>query len=200
MKNTIFFALFLVCAFTSYLPSATAASVYDTDGNILQKGRTYFVLAATRGNGGGIEFAATGNDTCPLTVVQSPSGDSIGFPIRFSYPFIETLDDILEGFGLEIRFAYRPPCSPSSIATTKWTIVNDAVKLTKTSSSIIPGFFYIWGASPNSKDYKLEFCDLDNIKCGDVGIHTDDDGSRRLVITQNDPLLVHFQNTRSSSA
>ena len=61
MKSTILFALFLVCAFTiSYLPSATAQFVLDTDDDPLQNGGTYYMLPVMRGKGGGIEVDSTG--------------------------------------------------------------------------------------------------------------------------------------------
>ncbi|KAG5002221.1 hypothetical protein JHK87_023293 [Glycine soja] len=84
MKCLALFALFLLLsAFTSYLPSATAEFVYDKDGNKLENKGFYYILDANLG-GGGIEGAATGNETCPLTVVQSLNELHSGLPILIS--------------------------------------------------------------------------------------------------------------------
>ncbi|MQL41581.1 hypothetical protein EI012_27125, partial [Escherichia coli] len=111
-----FFALFLLSVLTSHLTSATV--VPDIDGNPLRNGGTYYILPVFRGMGGGIERARTGNETCPLTVVQSRSEVSNGLPIRISSPYRIAI--IKEGLPLELSFTFVPTCSPTP---SKWTIV-----------------------------------------------------------------------------
>ena len=80
-------AFFLLSAFISHLPSATLAFVLDMDGEPLRNGGTYYILPVLRGRGGGIGRAATGNETCPLSVVQERFEGDIGLPIRISSPY-----------------------------------------------------------------------------------------------------------------
>ncbi|TKY66245.1 Kunitz-type trypsin inhibitor KTI1 [Spatholobus suberectus] len=198
MKSTTLFALFLLAAFTSYLPSATTAFVLDTDDDLVLNGGTYYVLPVIRGKGGGIERAATGKETCPLTVVQSRNEDSKGLPITISSPY--RILYITEGLILNIGFASPPRCAPTA---SLWTVVEGlregpAVKLTGYESKV-SGWFKIEKASDNSHDYKILFCAHDVSTCGDIGIYIDRKGNRRLVVTENDPLLVQFQKVESSA-
>ena len=199
MKSTLF-ALFLLCALTSYLPSATAGDVVDTDGNPVENGGTYFVLPTIILNGGGIEYATFGNETCPVTVAQSRDQFCKGFPITISSP--ARIRHISEGLSLNIGFTFASPCSPAS----EWTIVKDqpeglAVKLTGYENKV-PGWFNIERVSREYNDYKLVFCpqQAEDNKCEDIGIQIDDDGIRRLVLSKNKPLVVQFQKFRSSTA
>ncbi|TKY66240.1 Kunitz-type trypsin inhibitor KTI1 [Spatholobus suberectus] len=190
MKSTTLLALFLLSAFTSYLPSATADLVLDTDGDPLQNGGgMYHVLPVLRGWGGGIEPAITGNETCPLTVVQSPFEVSRGFPTMFQsrlrIPFVG------EGHLLTIRFSVVPWCAPTP---SQWTIVEGqpeghAVKLTGYANTVV-GEFKIEKA-PNFNFYKLSFCALNASTCGDIG-----NQKGLLVVTENNPLWVQFQKFR----
>lgn len=70
--KTALFALFLLAIITSKLPSTTAF-VVDADGDPLKNGGKYYIIPALRGKGGGIGLTKTGNETCPLTVVQLQS-------------------------------------------------------------------------------------------------------------------------------
>ncbi|RDX65764.1 Kunitz-type trypsin inhibitor KTI1, partial [Mucuna pruriens] len=199
MKSTTLLALFLLCVFTPHLASSTTDFVVDTDGDYLRNGGTYYVLPVIRGRGGGIEQALTGNETCPLTVVQSPLEVSKGLPLIISSPF--RILYIYEGLILNIRFTFVPSCAP---VPSTWTIVEGlpeglAVKLTGYENTV-PGWFKIKRASLDFNDYKLVFCARDDSTCGDIGIYIDRHGIRRLVVTQNDPLLVRFQKVTSSTA
>ncbi|TKY66247.1 Kunitz-type trypsin inhibitor KTI1 [Spatholobus suberectus] len=196
MKSTTLFALFLLSAFTSYLPSATTAFVLDTDGDPLLNGGTYYVLPVIRGKGGGIELAKTGNETCPLTVVQSPLDK--GLPTRISSPY--RILYIYEGLPLNIQFTVVPLCASTP---SKWTIVEGllegpAVKITGYANTVA-GWFSIEKASLDYNDYKLVFSEIDGSISGYIGIHIDSEGNRQLVVTKNDPLLVHFQKVESST-
>ncbi|KAL3007388.1 hypothetical protein AAZX31_08G330500 [Glycine max] len=200
MKNTMFFALFLVCAFTSYLPSATADTIFDINGDFVRNGGTYYILPVIRGDGGGIEFAATGNETCPLTVVQSPLEVSKGLPLIISSPF-EILS-IQEGLILNIGFTFVPPCAliPSEWTTVKGLPEGLAVKLTGYENKV-PGWFKIERVSLEFNDYKLVFCATEDSTCVDIGVYIDGEGNRRLVVTENnDPLLVHFKKVEVESS
>ena len=148
MKSTIFFALFLVCAFTiSYLPSATAQFVLDTDDDPLQNGGTYYMLPVMRGKGGGIEVDSTGKEICPLTVVQSPNELDKGIGLVFTSPLHALF--IAEGYPLSIKFdsfAVIPLCG---VMPTKWAIVEreglQAVKLA--ARDTVDGWYECWPVS-----------------------------------------------------
>ncbi|KAK7339760.1 hypothetical protein VNO77_20442 [Canavalia gladiata] len=184
------FALFLLSSFMSHLSSATADFVVDTDGEAMQNGGTYYILPVFRGKGGGIERVTTGNESCPLTVVQSRVEIEIGLPIRIASPL--RIANIYEGLILNLTFTNGPSCSPTP---SKWTIVKGlpeglAIKLPG-YNNILSGWFKIEKASLN---YKLVFCIRASDTCRDVGISIDDVGIRRLVlVTNNDPLIVRFK-------
>ncbi|KAG5027490.1 hypothetical protein JHK82_023340 [Glycine max] len=201
MKSTTSLALFLLCALTSsYQPSATADIVFDTEGNPIRNGGTYYVLPVIRGKGGGIEFAKTETETCPLTVVQSPFEVSKGLPLIISSPF--KILDITEGLILSLSFTYVPPCASTP---SRWTVILKGlpeelhVKLTGYKNTI-DGWFRIQRASSESNYYKLVFCTSnDDSSCGDIVAPIDREGNRPLIVThdQNHPLLVQFQKVEA---
>lgn len=204
MKSTIFFALFLVCAFTiSYLPSATAQFVLDTDDDPLQNGGTYYMLPVMRGKSGGIEGNSTGKEICPLTVVQSPNELDKGIGLVFTSPLHALF--IAEGYPLSIKFGSFAVITLCAGMPTEWAIVEreglQAVKLA--ARDTVDGWFNIERVSREYNDYyKLVFCpqEAEDNKCEDIGIQIDDDGIRRLVLSKNKPLVVQFQKFRSSTA
>ncbi|KAK7256222.1 hypothetical protein RIF29_29660 [Crotalaria pallida] len=163
MKSTyILFALFFLFAITTTLPSATA-TVLDTDGYPLGNGEAYYILPVfTEGIkdiGGEIELAKTGNDTCPLTIVQSPSKVSNGLPTIITSKL--SIGSIKEGLPLDLLFSDNdvPFCSP---VPSKWSIVKD--DLEKWSVKLAPyystreAYFYI--ENVNLNNYKLGFRSL----------------------------------------
>ncbi|QCE11203.1 Kunitz inhibitor ST1-like [Vigna unguiculata] len=138
MKFTTLFSLFLLCGFTSYLPSATAI-VVDTDGNPLRNGGTYFIRPVViTGNGGGVAFAATGNETCPLTVIQVPSPFSNGLPIEISTPL--KILYIEEGRLVDIAFRFVAPCAATS---SRWTAVDATGTRRLVVTQSLKGAFWI---------------------------------------------------------
>nr|ACU19069.1 unknown [Glycine max] len=203
MKSTSLFAIFLLCAFTSYLPSATAQDVLDVDGDPIRNGFIYYVLPAIRGNGGGIERAALGKDTCPITVVQSPNPNSKGLEIKFesAYPAYYINETLI----LQIKFSYPQQCERKN---PWWAIFKDifegppAIKLFGFHGTEL-GWFKIQKASKSRdfNDYKLVFCQYDETWCLDVGIYVDRQGNRRLVLAvTGEPFLVHFHKISFSTA
>jgi len=81
MASATLFALFLLSALTFYPPSTTAQPVTDMHGNIARNGGSFHILPYLFSDGGGIERIKTGNETVPLTVVQSPLVTSKGLPL-----------------------------------------------------------------------------------------------------------------------
>ncbi|XP_054782238.1 chymotrypsin inhibitor 3-like [Prosopis cineraria] len=113
MKTT-FLALFLVFAFAS----AKADFVVDTEGNPVRNGGSYYILPALWGHGGGVGLAATGNESCPLTVVQKSSELSNGLPTRLASPY--RIAYLPTNFIMEFTVVAPPKCADTPA---NWTIV-----------------------------------------------------------------------------
>ncbi|KAK7256225.1 hypothetical protein RIF29_29663 [Crotalaria pallida] len=206
MKSTFtLFALFFLVAITTHLPSATAQDVvFDTDGNPLRSYGAYYILPVLRGSGGGIELAQTGNDTCPLTVAQSHSEASFGIPITISSPIF--ILNIIEGIRLKLHF--RDTDLPSCVPTpANWNVKDEqavkgwSIKVSDDSEKK-PGWFSIQKFGHGAHFYKLVFSSHDDVVSRDIGIDSDSDGTRRLVVMtkyNKFPFLVQFKSVHGSS-
>ncbi|CAJ1802198.1 unnamed protein product [Sphenostylis stenocarpa] len=193
--STLFlFSLFLLLSiFTSNLHSAAADAVTDRDGDALRNGGTYHILPLFGVRDGGVELAATGNETCPLTIVQSSTSQIFrGLPVRISSPY--RMAYITEGLTLNLAFASSPSCAPTP---PNWTVVKDlpegqSVKLPGFRSTV-SGWFKIEKSSLEYL-YKVVFCARTGGTCGDVGISVDDEGMSRLVVTEEEDegIIVEF--------
>ncbi|KAL1339226.1 hypothetical protein AAHE18_U019700 [Arachis hypogaea] len=169
--TTNVFAIFILFAFISiHLPSLATAELVDTDGNLIENGGSYYILPVFRGNGGGIGQTATGNETCPLTVVQQHSEVDNGLPIIISSP-------------LKIRYLGEGIREGA------------AVKLTGFYENQVQGWFEI---RKTLDVFKLSFCASSNNNCMDIGVKRDDEGNRLLVTTEDNPFVVVFKKARSS--
>ncbi|KAI4353713.1 hypothetical protein L6164_002644 [Bauhinia variegata] len=179
--KTIFLAFLVIFAFSTTLPSTTAQFVYDTDSNPLNNGGSYHIVPVFRGRGGGLKLAKTGNETCPLTVVQARSDLDPGLPAKLGTP-------------LFISFPEVPDCVPKP---SQWGVVNEfpigwPVKVA--SQETVRGPFRIEKYDKyGSNDYKLVFCRREDNVCGDLGIH-----NRRLVVRDGNPFIVHLQEASES--
>ncbi|XP_027335229.1 trypsin inhibitor DE-3-like [Abrus precatorius] len=198
MKGTTMFALFLFSsALFSYLPWATADFVLDIDGNPIVNGAAYHILPAIWAVGGGIAYAKTGNETCPLTVVVENSEVDPGLPIKISSPALIAF--ITTDLRLELAFTTVPKCAPTP---SKWTVVEGlpqgpAVKLTGYDHTV-RGSFNI-EKSGFSFAYKLRFCAADTDTCVHIGLHVLD-FHKTLVVTEDYPLDVVFRKANHVDA
>nr|AAK20290.1 truncated Kunitz trypsin inhibitor [Glycine max] len=123
MKSTIFFALFLFCAFTtSYLPSAIADFVLDNEGNPLENGGTYYILSDITAFGG-IRATPTENERCPLTAVQSRNELDKGIGTIISSPY--RIRFIAEGHPLSLKFDSFAVIMLCVGIPTEWSVVED---------------------------------------------------------------------------
>jgi len=194
MASATLFALFLVSALTLYPPSTTAQPVTDMYGNVVRNGGRFHILSFLFSSGGGIVRIKTGNETLPLSVVQS-SEDSIGLPVIISSPFRSEF--IPEGSRVAISFVDFVTLERSLV----WVAVEGqpegtVVKVDYTNT--VSGSFSIHRVLGNR--YKLLFRTLDNSLSGNVGIVRDDAGNRILVITQDDPYVFVLEELPSPSA
>ena len=115
--------------------------------------------------------------------------------MRISSPY--GIAYINEGLILNLAFASSPSCAPTP---SKWSVVKDlpegeAVKLPEYPSTV-SGWFKIVPSSLKYL-YKVVFCASSGGTCGEVGISVDDEGMRRLVVTEDEGIMIRF--TKGSS-
>ncbi|XP_054779745.1 factor Xa inhibitor BuXI-like [Prosopis cineraria] len=192
MKITLL-ALFLVFAFTS----TQADLVLDTEGNPVGNGGSYYILPARQGNGGGMGVAATGKESCPLTVVQTTSEQSNGLPTRLSSPY--RIAYLPTNFIMEFTVIAPPTCAEKPAT---WTIVGreDETREVKLvgHQNIVRASFKI--RTYHGTTYKMVFCPSDEeYSCAALGISKDEKGNRRLVIDDDNPFVVVFHRAGSSN-
>lgn len=89
----------------------------DISGQELRTGIDYYILPVIRGRGGGLTLASTGNETCPLDVVQEQQEVSNGLPLTFS-PVNVTQGVVRVSTDLNIKFSAASIC----VQTTLWTL------------------------------------------------------------------------------
>ncbi|XP_054779698.1 trypsin inhibitor DE-3-like [Prosopis cineraria] len=192
----VLFSLFVLLAFSS--SSATSKFVLDSEGNELINGGTYYILPHIWALGGGLRLAKTGNETCPLSVVQSPFEVDNGFPWTIRSPLkirILPLDSNVDFFSVKGKV---PSCVP---IPSVWTMVEeDGLKSVKIAEyeKAQEGWFRI--QQYTSIAYKIVFCPINGDSCRDLGISRGNDGKSLLVITNDTPLYVVFIKAESSDA
>ncbi|QCE11027.1 chymotrypsin inhibitor 3-like [Vigna unguiculata] len=184
MRSATLFALFLLSALTFYPPSTTAQPVKDAYGNSVKNGGLYYIFPRFwGGGGGGIKRAITGDETSPLSVVQTPFETDPGNPWR-----IQSLVAAL--FVPEGRVYISYDVQQPGVRSNYWTAVEGeaertVVKLGYPNSH--PGFFTIHKTS-SADTYKFQFCSNDDAtSCSNVGIVKDDAGNRLLATNQEKP-------------
>ncbi|XP_028777975.1 trypsin inhibitor DE-3-like [Neltuma alba] len=191
MKTTLL--AFLFFAFIS----AKADILVDTEGNPVRNGGSYYILPALWGHGGGVGLAATGNETCPLTVVQTFSELSNGLPTKLSSPYL--IAYLTTNLITEFTAAAPPECAARPA---KWTIVGgeDETKQVKLVGyqNTLRGSFNI--QTYHGLTYKIVFCPTDEDSCSALGISRNNKGDRILVVDNNNPFVVVFHKAASSAA
>nr|AAB26177.1 Kunitz-type trypsin inhibitor A chain, ACTI-A [Acacia confusa, seeds, Peptide, 136 aa] [Acacia confusa] len=130
----------------------------DADGDILRNGGAYYILPALRGKGGGLTLAKTGDESCPLTVVQAQSETKRGLPaVIWTPPKIAILTP---GFYLNFEFQPRDlPACLQKYSTLPWKVEGESqeVKIApKEKEQFLVGSFKI---KPYRDDYKLVYCE-----------------------------------------
>ena len=196
MKTALFLALSLLL-FGSTIADDELDPVLDISGQELRTGTDYYILPVIRGRGGGLTLASTGNETCPLDVVQEQQEVSNGLPLTFS-PMNVQKGVVRVSTDLNVKFSAATICVQSTV----WTLENDesTQKRVVTTGGVegnpgretISNWFKI---EKFEDDYKLVFCpevcDICRPVCGDLGVFTDG-GIRRLAISDV-PLKVMFK-------
>ncbi|XP_054779870.1 trypsin inhibitor DE-3-like [Prosopis cineraria] len=193
------FSLFVLFAFFTSL--TTARFLVDSQGEPIVNGASYYIVHPIWPGPGGLDLAKTGNETCPLSVVQLPFSifPERGLPWTVKSPseiVNITSSTNVDFFSVEGKV---PSCVP---VPSKWTIVEgeDGVKSVKISGyeKTLQGWFRIQQYSILAN--KIEFCPVNGDSCKDLGISRDNDGNSLLVITDDNPLIVVFIKAESSDA
>ncbi|KAI9100818.1 hypothetical protein K1719_024180 [Acacia pycnantha] len=183
------FALFFLFAFIA--SSAKAQVVLDAAGDFVTNGGTYYILPYVWALGGGLGLAATGNETSPLSVVQSAFEVDNGLPWRIACPL--RILHVPTNFSLEF-YSVEGKVPDSVPFPSRWSFVegengNKSVKISGFENPIT-GWFKI--QQVDSWAYKIVFCSVNGDPCGDLGISKDDKGNRLLVINDDNPMNVVF--------
>ncbi|XP_020224349.1 trypsin inhibitor 1B [Cajanus cajan] len=198
MLSPTLLTLFVLSTFTLCPPSTTAQPVLDMDGEVAENGGTFYILPVIRGSGGGIEQAATGNETCALSVVQTRNEVSKGKPVTITSPFKSLF--IPQG-RVSVGFIAVPTCASTP---STWTVVEglsegSAVKITGYDNTLSGGFIIEQGGSIDYS-YKLSFCASDTSVCQPIGTSSDGHGNKPLVLTDGNPFEFVLQKVSSSSS
>ncbi|XP_028777977.1 trypsin inhibitor DE5 alpha chain-like [Neltuma alba] len=194
MKAALLALFFLVFAFTS---AKAGVLVVDTEGNPVRNGGSYNILPARSGNGGGLDLAATGGESCAVTVVQALSEQSNGSPTRLSSPYrVRYLCTNLE---VDLTAVAPPQCAAKPA---RWTIVgqeeeNRQVKLAGQPDTV-RGSFRI--QTHRGSTYKIVFCESGEESCRALGLSNDNKGHRILSVNDENPFVVVFRKAESSCA
>nr|5YH4_A Chain A, mirauclin-like protein [Vitis vinifera] len=171
--------------------------VLDTEGKQLRSGVDYYILPVIRGRGGGLTLASTGNENCPLDVVQEQHEVSNGLPLTFT-PVNPKKGVIRVSTDHNIKFSASTICVQSTLWKLEYDESSGQRFVTTGGVEGNPGretldnWFKI---EKYEDDYKLVFCptvcDFCKPVCGDIGIYIQN-GYRRLALSDV-PFKVMFK-------
>ncbi|XP_022023463.1 kunitz trypsin inhibitor 4 [Helianthus annuus] len=117
MKIT--FSIIFITALS--LLSATSATIYDSSGNKLLRGTSYYIVPLLRGSGGGLTVSSQSHkNACPLDITQEPFEVNNGVPFTFS-PILLDAQVIREAYPVAIEADVINPCTGSTI----WTVTTE---------------------------------------------------------------------------
>nr|P15465.1 RecName: Full=Albumin-1; AltName: Full=WBA-1 [Psophocarpus tetragonolobus]1WBA_A Chain A, WINGED BEAN ALBUMIN 1 [Psophocarpus tetragonolobus] len=165
--------------------------VYDAEGNKLVNRGKYTIVSFS--DGAGIDVVATGNENPedPLSIVKSTRNIMYATSISSEDKTPPQPRNILENMRLKINFATDPHKGDV------WSVVDfqpdgQQLKLAGRYPNQVKGAFTIQKGSNTPRTYKLLFCPVGS-PCKNIGISTDPEGKKRLVVSyQSDPLVVKF--------
>ncbi|CDP18338.1 unnamed protein product [Coffea canephora] len=201
MKKLLLFLSFLL--FNSFLSFAAEEPnpVLDINGEEIRPGVEYHIVSAIfGGGGGGVTYGkGPGNQICPLAVVQALSDLNRGHPVSFT-PVNPEEGVVRVSTDLNIKFSpFINFCRGSNVwkvhfneALEQHFVLTDGVE-GNSGCETEANWFKIEGNYPF---YKLVFCPAvcdssSEAICKDVGIYYDDDGTRRLALSDR-PFVVFF--------
>ncbi|CDP19136.1 unnamed protein product [Coffea canephora] len=204
MKKLLLFLSFLL--FNSFLSFATEKPnpVVDFNGEEIRPGVDYYVVSVfPGGRGSGVTYGkGPGNEICPLAVVQARPDFNRGHPVTFT-PVNPEESVVRVSTDLNIKFS-EPPFINFCRGSNVWKVhFNEALKQHFVLTDGVEGnsgceteanWFKI--ELTGNVGYKFVFCPAvcdssSEAICKDVGIYYDDDGTRRLALSDQ-PFVVFF--------
>ncbi|RDX71191.1 Kunitz trypsin inhibitor 2, partial [Mucuna pruriens] len=190
-------AFSIICfAFTIDLFIGTSAAapepVLDISGQKLTTGVKYYILPVLRGKGGGLKVASSGNNTCPLFVVQEKLEVLNGTPVTFT-PYNAKDGVILTSTDLNIKsYVTSSTCDKPpvwkllKVLTGVWFLSTGGVEGNPGIDTIV-NWFKIEKAG---KNYVLSFCPSVckcQTLCRELGLYVGDDGNKHLSLSDKVP-------------
>ncbi|CAI0544525.1 unnamed protein product [Linum tenue] len=209
MKSTMLLiaSFFLVAALTMKLPVSFAASpvaVTDVDGTPLRSGLNYFILPSVSGNGGGVALDRTKTKKCPLSVFQDDYELSKGLSVVFLPVNTKPGYTVQTSTDLNIEFTAETACDEATVwkvesyddDVKQWFIGTGGIE-GKPGPRTVENWFKIAKFGGNYKIvYCPSVCKSCKVTCKDVGIYEDEDGKKRLALS-DDPMIVKFMKAPS---
>jgi hypothetical protein len=185
--------IFLVVALAAPILARPDGHVKDSAGRILRPGQTYHIVPAV---GGGL--FSNSEEICPLDILQSKNPLDLGLPIKLNSElwFVKEFSDVTIEFEAPNWFL----CPEESKG---WRVVyseefNKSLVIS-TGGSSNPSRFQIHQVEGGA--YKIVYCtNMSPTTCTNVGIFTDLSGVGRLVLTNDESLLVKFQKAHDEPA
>ncbi|CAN0891143.1 Kunitz trypsin inhibitor 5 [Linum grandiflorum] len=196
MKTTMLLAILLI----SFTTLSSAAPVTDIDGTPLRSGLKYYILPSVSGNGGGIALDRTKTRKCPLSVFQDDYELSKGLPVVFLPVNAKQGYTVQTNTDLNIEFAAETACDEAPVwkvesydhDVKQWFVGTGGIE-GKPGPRTVENWFKIAKYGGN---YKLVYCPSVckscKVECKDVGVYVDEDGKKRVALTDDEPSIVKF--------
>lgn len=188
----VFSILFLAFTIEPFIGIAAAApeAVLDTSGQKLRTGVKYYILPVFRGRGGGLTVSSSGNNTCPLFVVQEKLEVSKGTPVTFtpynakSGVILTSTDLNIKSYGKTTTCDKPPVWKLLKVLTGVWFLSTGGVEGNPGVNTVV-NWFKIEKAE---KDYVLSFCpSFAQTLCRELGLYVGDDGNKHLSLSDKVP-------------
>ncbi|CAI0556002.1 unnamed protein product [Linum tenue] len=193
-----------------YFPDAAVSAgppvpILDIEGKTVKAGGSYYIIPAnTTTHAGGVGMSSlSATSTCPLSVIQDRHADSNGSPLSF-LPVATKLGYIVRtSTDLNIEFTTTDACEEGGVwkveeyddDVEQWFVGTGGVE-GKPGARTVEDWFKIVKYGVNNYNYKLVHCPgvckSCKIKCKDVGVFVDENGVRRLALTEDRPFVVKF--------
>ncbi|CAN0891141.1 Kunitz trypsin inhibitor 5 [Linum grandiflorum] len=184
--------MLLAILLISFTTLSSAAPVTDIDGTPLRSGLKYYILPSVSGNGGGIALDRTKTRKCPLSVFQDDYELSKGLPVVFLPVNAKQGYTVQTNTDLNIEFAAVWKVESYDHDVKQWFVGTGGIE-GKPGPRTVENWFKIAKYGGN---YKLVYCPSVckscKVECKDVGVYVDEDGKKRVALTDDEPSIVKF--------
>ncbi|KAG2254078.1 hypothetical protein Bca52824_084214 [Brassica carinata] len=185
--SPMFYSLLALTAVLATTANAVGP-IFDTDGDVIFGGSSYYVLPAIWGpTGGGLTLSSLGDKQCPLYIQKEDSEVERGIPVKFSNwkPRVGFVPES-ENLNIEMDVA-----ATICVQSTYWWVAPSHLPIMTFFIAAGPkpehgedssrSFFQIKKTGGFHTGYKITFCSGDG-GCDDVGIARDANGVGRLAV------------------